>query len=67
MEDHGKPQTISKEVIDAMIVDSNYDGPHLNNGKVDEQFVTEMIKRFKVQKKIHKKYAFQVILAIDKL
>ncbi|KAI9307747.1 Metallo-dependent phosphatase-like protein [Cunninghamella echinulata] len=52
--------------INAMAVESSYDGPKINEetNKVDEAFVKQMVERFKDQKKIHKKYAFMIILAV---
>ncbi len=46
------------------MVESTYDGPKIDSetSKVDEEFVKAMIQRFKDQKKLHKKYAFMVIL-----
>ncbi|CEJ02350.1 Putative Serine/threonine-protein phosphatase [Rhizopus microsporus] len=55
--------------IDAMAVESSYDGPRIDSetNMVDKEFINGMIKRFKDQKKIHKKYAFMIILAVRKM
>jgi serine/threonine-protein phosphatase 5 len=47
-----------------IVVESTYDGPKIDSeiSKVDKEFVKAMIQRFKDQKKLHKKYAFMVIL-----
>lgn len=42
------------------VVEASYDGPHLDDGKVTLEFVQELLRRFKDQKKIHKKYAYTV-------
>ncbi|KAG0180293.1 Serine/threonine-protein phosphatase 5 [Apophysomyces sp. BC1034] len=49
-----------------MTVESTYDGPKINEEtkEIDEEFVKQLIQRFKDQKKVHKKYAFMIILAI---
>ncbi|KAG1091473.1 hypothetical protein G6F42_019421 [Rhizopus arrhizus] len=52
--------------IDAISVDASYDGPKINEEtkKVDLPFVKSLVQHFKDQKKIHKKYAFMIVLAI---
>lgn len=37
------------------MVDSDYDGPHLQ-GPITLDFVVQMIEHFKKQKRLHKKY-----------
>jgi len=49
--------------IENMIVDSSYDGAKLGN-EMTLEFIEDMIERFKNGKKIAKKYAFQIILAV---
>ena len=41
-------------------VGDDYDGPHLVNGKVTEDFVKQLLEAFRDQKKLHQKYAYQV-------
>ncbi|KAG2196000.1 hypothetical protein INT47_011505 [Mucor saturninus] len=52
--------------IDSIAVEASYDGPRINEEtkKIDLPFVQALIQRFKDQKKIHKKYAFMIVLAI---
>lgn len=47
-----------------LAVDASYNGPKINEEtkKVDLPFVKSLVQHFKDQKKIHKKYAFMVIL-----
>ena len=45
-------------------VPADYDGPHLDNGTVTEEFMDELLTAFKEQKKLHQKYAYQVLLTI---
>lgn len=52
--------------IDAMVVDANYDGAVLGN-EMTEEFITDMLDRFKNGKKLHKKYVYQIILAVKKI
>ncbi|EFR00729.1 serine/threonine-protein phosphatase 5 [Nannizzia gypsea CBS 118893] len=49
--------------IESMVVDDNYDGVRLED-KMTQEFIDDMIKRFKNGKQIHKKYAFQIVKAV---
>ncbi|KAI9322621.1 Metallo-dependent phosphatase-like protein [Dichotomocladium elegans] len=64
--DDTKPSVAESLDIETMTVDSSYDGPRID-GDIDERFIDQMIERFKNQKTIHRKYAFQIILAVRKL
>ena len=52
--------------IDAMAIDASYDGAVLGN-EMTEEFITDMLDRFKNGKKLHKKYVYQIILAVKKI
>ncbi|CAB3398804.1 unnamed protein product [Caenorhabditis bovis] len=59
--DHDK-KSISETIdINAMAIEDNYDGPHLE-GCVTEEFMSSLIAHFKSQKKLHRKYAFKMLL-----
>ena len=49
--------------IENMILESGYDGAKLGN-EMTLDFIEDMIERFKNGKKIAKKYAYQIILAV---
>ena len=49
--------------IDNMILESGYDGAELGD-KMTLDFIEDMIERFKNGKKIAKKYAYKIILAV---
>ncbi|KAF3482398.1 serine/threonine protein phosphatase PPT1 [Arthroderma uncinatum] len=49
--------------IDSFIVDDSYDGARLED-KMTQEFIDDMIQRFKDGKQIHKKYAFQIVKAV---
>lgn len=53
-------------VVLHIAVDASYDGPRINEEtkKVDLPFVKSLVQHFKDQKKIHKKYAFMVIITL---
>ncbi len=52
--------------LDAIVVSESYDGMRLGD-QMTEEFIEDMIKRFKDGKQIHRKYVFQIILAVTKL
>lgn len=52
--------------IDAMAVDADYDGVKLGS-EMTEEFIADMLHRFKNGKKLHKKYVYQIILAVKKI
>lgn len=60
------PSAFEELDIDAIKVDDNYDGVKLGN-EMTQEFIDDMIERFKNGKKIHRKYAFQIIKAVNDL
>ena len=60
------PSAFEELDIDAIKVDDNYDGVKLAN-EMTQEFIDDMIERFKNGKKIHRKYAFQIIKAVNDL
>lgn len=52
--------------IDSMTIDASYDGAKLGN-EMTQEFIDDMITRFKNGKKIHKKYVFQIVAAVNKI
>lgn len=46
--------------IDAIVVEDAYDGVRLDKDMTQE-FIDDMVERFKNGKKIHRKYAFQIV------
>jgi serine/threonine-protein phosphatase 5 len=49
--------------VEHMILERGYEGPNLDNGMTLE-FIEDMIEKFKNNKRIAKKYAFKIILAV---
>jgi serine/threonine-protein phosphatase 5 len=49
--------------VESMAVDSKYDGAKLGNAMTQE-FIDDMIQRFKDGKQIAKKYVYQILLAV---
>ena len=52
--------------IDSIAVDDKYDGVRLGN-EMTQEFIDDMIQRFKDGKKIHRKYVFQIIKAVKEI
>ncbi|KAF4120201.1 hypothetical protein GMORB2_3328, partial [Geosmithia morbida] len=52
--------------LDSMAVDDSYDGARLGS-EMTQEFIDDMTERFKTGKKIHRKYVYQIILAVKKL
>jgi serine/threonine-protein phosphatase 5 len=52
--------------LDSMVVDADYDGVKLEK-EMTPEFINDMLERFKNGKKIHKKYVYQIVLAVQKI
>ncbi|KAH6715194.1 serine/threonine-protein phosphatase-like protein 5 [Leptodontidium sp. MPI-SDFR-AT-0119] len=52
--------------LDSMVVEADYDGARLEQDMTPD-FIRDMLERFKNGKKIHKKYVYQIILAVKKI
>ncbi|KAK4580392.1 Palmitoyl-protein thioesterase 1 [Recurvomyces mirabilis] len=53
--------------LDSMVVEDFYDGAQLKDSTMTQVFIDDMITRFKNGKKLHRKYVFQIILAVKDL
>lgn len=51
---------ISVLVVLFVGIESDYDGPSLNEGNVTEEFTEQLLPYLEKQKKLHKKFAYQV-------
>ncbi|XP_060555643.1 serine/threonine-protein phosphatase 5-like [Ruditapes philippinarum] len=52
--------------LESMTIEDEYNGPRLENGNVTLSFVQELMDTFKDQKKLHRKYAYQILLNVCK-
>ena len=52
--------------LEKMVVDDKYDGARLGN-EMTQEFIDDMITRFKDGKKLHKKYAFQIVQEVKNI
>ncbi|CAD6198368.1 unnamed protein product [Caenorhabditis auriculariae] len=61
--DHDKKSAADSLDLNSIVVEESYDGPHLDE-KVTADFMRDMIAAFKKQKKLHRKYAFKILIEI---
>jgi len=59
----------SKSVVESLDLDSitiepDYDGPQLEDGKVTVEFMEALLPYLKNQKKLHKRYAYEMLVSI---
>ncbi|GAO17037.1 uncharacterized protein UV8b_03147 [Ustilaginoidea virens] len=52
--------------LDSMVVEPDYDGVRLQD-EMTQDFIDDMMERFKNGKKIHRKYVYQIILAVKSI
>ncbi|PBP15912.1 serine/threonine-protein phosphatase 5 [Diplocarpon rosae] len=52
--------------LDSMVVDADYDGARLES-EMTTEFIIDMLDRFKNGKKLHKKYVYQIIIAVKNI
>ena len=52
--------------IDSIAVEEKYDGVRLGK-EMTQEFINDMLERFKTGKLIHKKYVYQIILAVKNI
>jgi serine/threonine-protein phosphatase 5 len=52
--------------IDSMTVEETYDGAKLGD-EMTQEFIDDMIHRFKNGKQIHRKYLYQILAAVNKI
>lgn len=51
--------------LDAMTIENEYKGPELEDGKVTLEFMKELMQLYKKQGKLHRKYAYKILLDIE--
>ncbi|XP_063231189.1 serine/threonine-protein phosphatase 5-like [Bacillus rossius redtenbacheri] len=53
--------------LENMVIEDEYSGPKLDNGKVTEDFMKELMELYKDQGKLHRKYAYKILLDVKQL
>jgi serine/threonine-protein phosphatase 5 len=61
IESEGSASPIDKLDIDAIPVETSYDGPHLVDKNVTPEFVRELMARFQGEGLLHRKYMLQIL------
>ncbi|KAI9049506.1 hypothetical protein LZ554_006535 [Drepanopeziza brunnea f. sp. 'monogermtubi'] len=52
--------------LESIVVEADYDGARLET-EMTAEFINDMLERFKTGKRLHKKYVYQIILAVKKI
>lgn len=52
--------------LDSMTVEDDYDGARLGE-EMTQEFIDDMTERFKTGKNLHRKYVYQIILAVKNI
>ncbi|XP_045607414.1 serine/threonine-protein phosphatase 5 [Procambarus clarkii] len=50
--------------LESMAIEDDYIGPRLEDGKVTETFMRELMEHYKAQKKLHRRYAYKILLDV---
>ncbi|GAQ87925.1 protein phosphatase 5 [Klebsormidium nitens] len=66
-EEQDHPSVAETIDVSSMEVEPAYDGPRLEGDQLTLEFVKEMLETFKKQKKLHRRYAFQILLQIREM
>ncbi|XP_066437589.1 serine/threonine-protein phosphatase 5 [Eleutherodactylus coqui] len=53
--------------IEGMTIEDEYTGPQLQNGKVTLDFMVELMKFYKDQKKLHRKCVYQILVQVKEI
>ncbi|KAK6833659.1 hypothetical protein PG987_008353 [Apiospora arundinis] len=53
--------------VDSIAIEPDYDGVKLEGNEMTQEFIDDMIERFKNGKKIHKKFVYQIVIAVKKI
>ncbi|MCL4134395.1 UNVERIFIED_CONTAM: hypothetical protein GTU68_055796, partial [Idotea baltica] len=63
VDDEKKP--VSESInIQEMEIEDDYSGPRLEDGKVTETFMLALMEHYKAQKKLHKRFAYEILLDV---
>ncbi|CDQ91957.1 unnamed protein product [Oncorhynchus mykiss] len=65
--DEMKRSVVDSLDIENMMIEDQYTGPKLEEGKVTMRFMKEMMECFKDQKKLHRKCAYQILIQVKEL
>lgn len=63
-----KPEKTLSEMysdLESVSIESDYNGPQLENNKVTLKFMVDLMEWYKQQKKLHRKYAYKILIQMD--
>ncbi|XP_062498876.1 serine/threonine-protein phosphatase 5-like, partial [Corticium candelabrum] len=61
----GPQKSVSETInVDSIEVEGSYDGPRLEEN-ITAEFMTDLLAFFKDQKRLHRKYAYKILLAVE--
>ncbi|CAG2114070.1 unnamed protein product [Medioppia subpectinata] len=61
-------KSVSESIdLESMSISDDYDGPQLTDGKVTKEFMIELMDYFRDRQKLHRKYAYKMILDVRQL
>ncbi|XP_013413791.1 serine/threonine-protein phosphatase 5 [Lingula anatina] len=68
VDDHKKPVAVTiEEELANMVIEDDYQGPCIGEEGITLQFMKDLIETFKQQKKLHRKYAYQILVEVKKI
>ncbi|KAK6635261.1 Serine/threonine-protein phosphatase 5 [Polyplax serrata] len=53
--------------LENIVIEDEYTGPKLENGKVTLEFMNCLMQHYKEQKKLHRKYAYKILVDVKQL
>ncbi|CAH1396592.1 unnamed protein product [Nezara viridula] len=59
-----KKSVVDSINFDSITIEEDYSGPALEDGKVTEKFIAELMKTYKRQGKLHRKYAYKILFEV---
>nr|XP_014343894.1 PREDICTED: protein PPP5D1 [Latimeria chalumnae] len=65
--DELKRSVVDSLDIESMMIEDEYTGPKMEDGKVTLQFMKSLMQWFKDQKKLHRKCAYQILVQVKEI
>ncbi|KAL0270388.1 UNVERIFIED_CONTAM: hypothetical protein PYX00_007815 [Menopon gallinae] len=64
----GTKESIADSIdLESIVIEDEYTGPKLEDGKVTLEFMKDLMEHYKEQKKLHRKYAYKILLDVKQL
>ncbi|XP_031467227.1 serine/threonine-protein phosphatase 5-like [Phasianus colchicus] len=65
--DETKRSVVDSLDIESMTIEDEYSGPKLDGGKVTLSFMKDLMQWYKDQKKLHRKFAYQILVQVKEV